>query len=79
MDMEEKRSVTLTEDQWHTITFYILMTTNYRKGEREAWLQLMQERRADGSIKFPNAESNARFWADMEKDLDAIRRKIDEI
>ena len=79
MDMSAKRSVTLTEDQWNTITRYILMTTNYRKGEREAWLKLMQERRADGSIKFPNAESNARFWEDMEKDLDLIRRKIDKI
>ena len=79
MDMSEKRSVTLTEDQWSTITTYILMTTQYRKGERGAWLELMQERRADGSIKFPNAESNARFWADMEKDLDLIRREIDKI
>ena len=79
MDINSRRSVTLTEDQWNTITLYILMTTNYRKGEREAWLKLIQERRADGSIKFPNAESTARFWEDMEKDLDLIRRKIDKI
>lgn len=71
------KTITLTHEQATTLTCYILMTTNYRKGEREAWESLAQEIKEDGSPEFPNAKSNAEFWVDMETTIEEIRKIID--
>lgn len=73
----EERAVTLTNDQWNTLTCYILMTTQHRKGEREAWESLAKETNEDGTPKFKNAASNAKYYADLEKKLEVIRNVID--
>lgn len=31
------RTVTLTNDQWNTLYFYLLTSTKYRNSEIEAW------------------------------------------
>ncbi len=73
-----KRIITLTHEQAVRLTSYLLMTTNYRKGEREAWERLATEKEPDGTPSFKNASSNAMFWAEMERDLEEIRKIIDD-
>ena len=72
-----KKTITLTHEQAVTLTSFLLMTTNFRKGEREAWEKLATERKPDGTPSFPNAPGNARFWVEMEQELEAIRKIID--
>ena len=71
------RTITLTDEQANLLTCYILMTTNYRKGEKEAWESLAKETEKDGSPKFPIAPSNAKFWEETEVQLTEIRKIID--
>lgn len=71
------KTITMTHEQATTLVCYLLMTTNYRKGEREAWERLATEKKEDGTPRFPNAPSNAKFWADTEKEIEAIRKIID--
>lgn len=68
--------VTLTQDEIATIACYILMTTQYRAREAEAWEKLASERNPDGSTKFPNAPSNARYWYEQNGQLNAILKKL---
>ncbi|MBQ6840436.1 MAG: hypothetical protein IJO45_07055 [Oscillospiraceae bacterium] len=72
-----KKTITLTHEQANDLVCYILMTTNYRKGEREAWESLAREKMSDGTLKFPNAPGNAQFWQEMDTKLDEIRNIID--
>ena len=73
-----KKNITLTHEQSVTLTTYLLMTTNYRKGKREAWEKLATEIGEDGKLRFPNAPGNAKFWADTERELEEIRKIIDD-
>ena len=41
--MEKKVTLELTEEQASALEIYLLMTTNYRKGERETWESLAKE------------------------------------
>lgn len=74
---EQERTVTLTNELCSTLQCYILMTTNYRKGEIEAWEKLAQETDENGAPKFKNAASNAQFWRDMEIQLQQIYTAAD--
>lgn len=71
-----ERAVTLTNDQWNTLTCYLLMTTQHRKAEREAWESLAKETKEDGTPAFKNAASNARYYAELETKLEVIRKAI---
>lgn len=51
----EKRSVTLTEEEWTDLTTYILMTTKTRLDEAEAWEKLAAEKCPDGSPPLPES------------------------
>ena len=73
-----KRAVELTNEQWNTLTCYILMTTQHRKGEKEAWQKLAEEINENGQPKFNNAASNARYYEDLEKTLKDIINAIDQ-
>lgn len=74
-----ERSVTLTNGQWNLLTTYLLMTTQHRKGEREAWEKLSEEKEADGTPTFKNAASNAEWYARLEVELEKMRKVIDGI
>lgn len=74
---QKERAVTLTNDQWQTLTCYILMTTQHRKGEREAWESLAREVNDDGSPRFKNAAANAEYYAELEEQLQEIKNIID--
>lgn len=74
---EQERTVVLTNELCSTLQCYILMTTNYRKGEIEAWEKLAQETDENGAPKFKNAASNAQFWRDMEIQLQQIYTALD--
>lgn len=69
---EQERTVTLTNELCNMLQCYILMTTNHRKDEVEAWEKLAQETDENGAPKFKNAASNAQFWRDMEIQLQQI-------
>lgn len=78
--MEKKVTLELTEEQASALEIYLLMTTNYRKGERETWESLAKEQNEDGTLKFPNAPSNADFLErtkrnDREYIKNLVRRK----
>lgn len=70
-------TITLTSEQWNILTCYILMTTQHRKGEKEAWEKLAQEKDENGQPRFKNAQSNADFYEKLEKELETIRNIID--
>lgn len=72
-----KRTVELTTDQLNTLVCYILMTTQHRKGEREAWQSLAKEMNEDGTPKFANAQSNAVYYEELENKLDEIKEILD--
>jgi hypothetical protein len=74
---EQERTVTLTNELCNMLQCYILMTTNHRKGEIEAWEKLAQETDENGTPKFKNAASNAQFWRDMEIQLQQIYTAAD--
>lgn len=74
---QQSKAVTLTNELCSTLQCYILMTTNYRKGEIEAWEKLAQETDENGAPKFKNAASNAQFWRDMEIQLQQIYTAAD--
>ena len=76
---ETPRTVTLTNKQWSRLTTFLLMSTEYQKGEAEAWARLATEKNEDGSPVFKNAESNARFQEETNAMLDEIRTIIDGI
>jgi hypothetical protein len=72
------RTVTLTNDEWSTLTTYLLMSTKYRTGERDAWRKLAAEVQPDGTPRFQNAASNAEYWDEAIATLDRIGTAIDE-
>lgn len=72
------RTIRLTDEQASTLTCFLLMTTNYRKDELEACRKLSEEHREDGSVRFPQMESNARWWEKANAQLTKIQRAIDE-
>lgn len=72
-----KKTVTFTHEQANLLACYILMTTNYRAGEAEAWDKLAEETNEDGTPVFKHAKSNAYFWREMSADLEEIRLLID--
>ncbi len=74
---DQKRSVTLTNTEWNRLSCFIAMTTNYREGERAAWLKLAEEKHPHGELVFPNAPEMAEYWKSMEEDLNRIRGIID--
>lgn len=74
---EKKVAVELTNSQWNTLVCYILMTTQHRKGEREAWQQLATEKDENGQPKFKNAQSNAEYYESLEQTLADIQAAID--
>lgn len=70
--------VELTKEQVNTLVCYILMTTQHREKEREAWEELSKEMNEDGKPKFKNAKSNAEYYADLEFKLEEIRNVLDD-
>lgn len=71
------RTITLTHEQANLLECYILMTTNYRKDEAEAWAELAKEKNEDGTPRFKNADSNSKYWHDLSNNLEEIRNIIE--
>ena len=72
------RTITLTNDQASILSTYLLMSTNYRKGEYETWLKLSEERTVEGNAKYQHAEDNAKWWAETIAMLEAVEKAIDK-
>ena len=73
----QERTVTLTNNQWSRLVCYLHMSTKHREGERDAWLDLAQEKNPDGTPKFTKAASNAAYWQEVIDDLAAMLPKLD--
>lgn len=74
---DQERAVTLTNDEWNTLTCYLLQTTRHRADERDAWLSLAEEKNLDGTPKFPNAPKNAAYWQEVIDTMERIIPKLD--
>ena len=70
--------VILTGKLWTALTTYLLMSTNYRESERDAWNDLAKETNEDGTPTYKNAQSNADFWKELIEELDVIQKAVDE-
>lgn len=70
--------VVLTEKLWSALTSYLLMSTNYREREWDAWNDLAKETNKDGTPTYKNAQSNADFWKELIEELGVIQKAIDE-
>lgn len=75
---KQEKAVTMTREQWNTLTTYLLMSTQHREGEAKAWAELSKEKKEDGSPKYKHAASNAEHWREIVADIEKIRKKIDE-
>ena len=71
------RIIELSNEQASLLSCYLLMTTNYRKDEAEACQRLSQEKEEDGTLRFPNMESNARWWEKTNIEINDIQKAID--
>lgn len=75
----DDKTVTMSADDWNTLSCYILMTTRYREGERAAWETLAGEKDEAGNPKFKNAASNAAYFAELDGKLRRIRDAIEKV
>lgn len=73
----QERAVTLTNVQWSRLVCYLLQSTKFREGERDAWLSLAEEKNPDGTAKFPNAARNAEYWQEVIEGLNDMMPKLD--
>jgi hypothetical protein len=74
---ETKQKVIATSDEWNKLVCYLLMSTQHRNGELEAWKSLAEEKDENGNQKFPNAPSNVKYWEDLNDFLEDFRKKVD--
>ena len=74
----EEKTVTLTRGQWCRLTTYLIMSTSHRTGEAKAWAELAEEKDENEKPKYKNAASNAEYWAEMVREIEAIKEIIDE-
>ena len=72
------KTIQLTDDQMSLMNFYILMTTKYREDEIKACSELAQEKKEDGSIKYPSMKSNAEWWENTNRELNYISTVISQ-
>lgn len=73
----EVKSVSLTNEEWNRLAVYLLMTTNYRKGELEACRSLAEYKDENGNPEYPNMASNAKFWEEMNAFIEKVQKAID--
>lgn len=70
------KSLLLTEREEQTLRMFLLMTTNYRRGEQECCASLATETNGGGNPTFPKMANNARWWQDCIETIDAITEKM---
>ena len=62
----------LTDHQRAYLKTFLLMTTQYRKGEIEACEKLAKELDEEGKPKFPNMAANAAWWSEVDDVIEEI-------
>lgn len=73
----QEKTVTMTNAQWNRLVCYLLTSTQYREGERDAWAKLAEEKNPDGTPVFKHAASNAEYWKEVCDDIERIKEIID--
>ena len=74
---QKTATVTMTNEEWSLLSTYLLMSTNHRKGEAEAWAKLATEKDENGEPTFKNAASNAEFWQEIITGMEKAIKTID--
>lgn len=78
MEWKQKpATVTMTNEEWNLLSAYLIMSTNHRKGEAEAWAELATEKDENGQPTFKNAASNAEFWQKIITEMEKAIKTID--
>ena len=72
------KNITLTAEDANLLVCYLIMTTQHRRGEADAWAKLAEEQDENGKPTFPNAQSNAEWWESACARLENIKRIIDD-
>jgi hypothetical protein len=75
--LQTERAVTLTNDQWSTLTIFLGISTKYRESEAKAWAKLAERKDDNGEPEFKNAASNAMFWRETIKKIENITKTIE--
>lgn len=70
-------TIKLTDKEATTLRAFLLMTTRYRREEADACWRLSEEKNPDGSPKFPKMRSNAQWWEQTDKTIEAIGARLD--
>jgi hypothetical protein len=73
----QERSVTLTNNDWNRLVCYLHLSSKYRERERDAWLDMAQEKNPDGTPRIKTAASNAAYWQEIIDDLERMLPKLD--
>lgn len=76
---DEKRSITLTNEEWSRLSVFFLMTSHYREEERDGWRKLAAEKDENGNPVWVHAEGNADFWQNQIDLIDKVQIAIDAI
>ena len=67
---QEACAVTMTNGEWNGLYCYLLGTVGHIEGKRKAWEAFAEEKKEDGSAKYPKAAGNAEFYRQMREKLD---------
>ncbi|WP_028042035.1 hypothetical protein [Candidatus Stoquefichus massiliensis] len=70
--MEKKVVIELTEQQANDLDLYLFASSDYRSREQQACEELTLELNEDGTPKYKNMASNAKFWKDMNSQMKKI-------
>lgn len=70
------KSLLLTEHEEQALRMFLLMTTNYRRGEQESCASLASEVNQDGTLTFPKMAANARWWKGCIDTIDAVTENM---
>lgn len=70
------KTINLTDEQANLLVCYILITTHHRENEQKAWAKLAEDH--PDSPKADVYKSNADWYANTSRELEVIKRVIDE-
>lgn len=73
---DQERAVTLTNDEWCTLTCHINQTILYSRDAVAKWRTMAEEKKPDGTPKFPNALKKAIYWQEV---IDTVERIIPKL
>lgn len=74
---EKKVGIALKNSQWNILAFYLAYSTEFREKEKETWERLSLEVEG-GKPKYKNAAGNAEFWRNLNREIEEMKKIINE-